>query len=262
MNPEALEWIFDHASNSFELEEKRMDKIRERANFIISVGITPCIAVAVYLVTSLRGELSNSYNLHLFTIPLIISCIFLISSIGFVSYVLLWGFKYGTPPSPLKILEYMKDTDPDDILNRTKMGLLNEYVDSVENNSIQNSHRKVQLLRAQRASFVSLTILILFCVPTWVYNFFHTEPKPQSIKIVSPIQISKDLPMSDSNQNKTSQQPAAATPTQTQPQTQTQTHTFPKSTMASDSAGIKRPFPKSTYAIESYDPSTAANKVK
>lgn len=257
MDDKTLEWIFDNASNAFDLEEKRMDKIRERANFIVSVGITPCIAVAAYLVTSLKGELSTGYNLHLFTIPLIISCVFLISSICFVAYVLLWGFKYGTPPSPLKILEYIKNNDQTDILRNAKEGLLNEYIESVENNSIKNSHRKVQLLRAQRASFISLTILIVFCIPTWVYNFFHAESKPQSIKIVSPIQIIKESVMPEDNKNQTSQQPATSAQTPTQPSTN-----FPKSTMALDSAPPKQSFPKSRYAAESYDPSTAVNKSK
>lgn len=246
MNPDTLEWLLERSIESYEAENKSTDTIRERINFILSLAITPCFAISAYLISSIKGELFSTWNIFLFWLPLSSAILILLISTGYVAYVLLWPFKYSRPPSPSEIIKYVSEhPEPDAVLLDARTGLLNEIAKSVDHNFTQNQHRKSKLLTAQRLAFCTFLLLILICVPRWGYVFTNAEPEAQSIKIVSPIQITQEPKMTQPSQKQPSspQQPA---PTTTQNQQQT--------TKPTNAQQAKPQFPKSSLALESLDP--------
>ena len=71
INLDSLKWLLDHAVDAYETEIKNIDKIRERISFIVSLTISPCLGVAVYLSSTLRGEIFSEYNIFLFWMPML-----------------------------------------------------------------------------------------------------------------------------------------------------------------------------------------------
>lgn len=252
MNPDTLEWLLERSIESYEVEDKSTDKIRKRISFILSLAITPCFAIAAYLISSIKGELFLAWNIYLFWLPLSIAVLILLVSTGYVAYVLLWPFKYSRLPSPSKIIEYVNaHPEPDTVLLDARNGLLNEIASSVDHNFTQNQHRKSKLLTAQQLAFYTFSLLILICVPRWVYVFTNAEPEAQSVKIVSPIQIIQEPKMTQPTQKQPSspQQPAPST-TQNQQQTTSQPNV----------QQAKPTFPKSSLVLESFDPKNSDKK--
>lgn len=266
MTPESIEWLLDHAASAYEAEIKSTEKIRERISFVLTLAITPCLGIAAYLVSSLRGKLYSLEDICYFWLPLLFSMVALLISICYVAYVLLWKFEYSRVPLPSTIISYFEEhPDPATVLQDGCLGLIKEYSNSVDHNFRQNEHRKSKLLLAQRFAFGSFAILVL-CIPRWAYDFSHNEIKPQAVRITSPIQIVKEEKMSNSTDN---QKPVQQTTNQSQPAPASSTPTqqakpaFPKSTMVMDSISsdkAKPAFPKSSMALESFDPKASDNK--
>jgi len=191
MTPESIEWLLEHAVSAYEAEIQSTEKLRERISFLLSLVITPCLGIAAYLFSSLRGELFLSENFYFFWVPILLAMVNLLLSICYVAYVLLWKFEYARVPSPSAIVLYIEEhPDPTLALQDGRIGLLKEYSDSVDHNFMQNEHRKSKLLLAQRFAFGSFAILLL-CIPQWVINFSQNERQVQPVEIVSPIQILK-----------------------------------------------------------------------
>lgn len=271
MNPDTLEWLLERSIESYEAEDKSTDKIRERISFILSLAITPCFAIAAYLISSIRGELFLPWNIYLFWVPLLIALVILLVSTGYVAYVLLWPFKYSRLPSPSNIIEYVNNhPEKNAVLLDAQIGLLNEIAGSVNHNFTQNQHRKSKLLIAQRWAFGAFSLIILICIPRWGYVFTNSEPKVQSVKIVSPIVVIQEPKMTQPTQTQpSSPQPPAPSTIQNQQQTtsplnvQQAKPAFPKSVMTFDSvsSGSTKPeFPKSSLALESFDPKSGNKK--
>lgn len=267
MKTESIQWLLDHAASAYEAEIESTDKLRQRVGLVVTLTITPCIGAVIYLASSLRGEVLSDLNLFLFWAPLLVSSGLILFSSGWVSYVLLKKFYYSRVPSPSEIVGYFEThPDQDTVLEEARLALLKEYAKSVDHNFEQNEHRKVKLLLAQRFAFCSAFFLVL-CIPRWAYNFTHNEPKAQSVRVVSPIEILKEKEMKNTSETNTQSQQQTTTPTPTQPaQTQTTSAkpSFPQSKMVFDSARSDAPtrpsFPRSRLVTESADPKADSGK--
>lgn len=267
MTPESIEWLLDQATSAYEAEIKSTEKIRERISFILTLAITPCLGFGAYLISSLRGDLFCLENIYYFWTPLSMAMVALFVAIANVAYVLLWKFQYSRVPPPSAIVSYFEEhPDPLSVIQDGSLGLIKEYSSSVDHNFRQNEHRKSKLLSAQRFAFLAFVILVL-CIPRWAYNFAHYDTKPQSVRIVSPIQIVKDEKMTNSTSNQkpphqTTNQSQPSTPA-TGPSTQQAKPVFPKSTMVMDSVSSdkgKPTFPKSSLVLESFDPKSGNSR--
>ncbi|MDP5239906.1 hypothetical protein Q9Q94_10200 [Uliginosibacterium sp. 31-16] len=184
-NDETIKWLLDHAASAYEAELANTEKLRARISFVFTVAVTPSLAAAGYLMTSLRGSAFSEWNLLLFWAPLAIAIIGVGIAARDLSYILLTDFRYSRIPAPSAIWDFFKNYQNDEeALKEAQLGLLTEYTESFDHNFKQNEHRKSKLLRAQRYAFTSFVVVFL-CIPKWLYNYTQVDVKPQTIKIVA-----------------------------------------------------------------------------
>lgn len=243
---DSLRWLLDHAAETYKNEIAATDKIKERISFILSLAVTPIAASEVYLASGLKGELFSIANTLTFWLPWGVAAGVLSCAVAFVAHALLRGFQYARAPLPSEIIKFFEQhPEPDLALNEAHLGLLNEYAKSIDHNFRQNQARSNTLLKAQRLAFLSLLFLLL-SLPRWTYNAANNSPEAQPVKIVSPIEITKDktmnkptTPNTTNSQSKQSTEQAPSTPTQ--PTTAQQARpVFPMRTMVMDSASGPR----------------------
>ena len=260
MNQVSTEWLIEHAAAAYESEIRSTEKVRERTGFIISTTITPIFGAIVYFVTTIRGNVFGCADILLFWLPLLLSILFLLGSSWLVAYVLHQAFKVLRPPTISQLVQYVeKHPDPNTVLQDTQSGLINEYAEAVDYNYKLNEYRKYKLLWAQRFAFYALALLIVFCFPKWMYNYFNNESKAQPVKILSPVsvQLLQEPAMSQKPENNSSSdkstipQQSKQAPDSTTPSNASAVPKFPKSSMALDSALKTKPeFPKGTMTLE------------
>nr|VFJ91632.1 MAG: hypothetical protein BECKLFY1418A_GA0070994_101725 [Candidatus Kentron sp. LFY] len=156
-------------------------------------------------------------------------------------------------PSSLEILFYFEQhPEPDKALEEGQNSLLKEYAASVEHNSEKNKKRYSLLLWSQRFSFFTLA-LIICCLPMWLYHAIRHIPGPQSVRIVSQIEIAKEKSMSDSNTQSAEMTLPRQTGTQSQTQEKTQAKRSP-STAPSATVSQPRPiFPTRKMVLDEVD---------
>lgn len=182
---DSLKWLLDHAASAYETELQDTDKLKERINFILSLIIIPITGISVYLASGFKGDYFSAINVLLFWLPWFVAVIFLLISLGLVSFVLLKGFKYARPPLPSEIIQYFElHPEPDKALGEAHLALLKEYAASVDQNYEQNQNRSNKLLKAQRIAFLSIVFLML-CLPIWVHNVLQFTPESQPNRIES-----------------------------------------------------------------------------
>lgn len=256
---DSLLWLLDHAAEAYKNEIEATDKLKERISFILSLAITPSVAAAIFLASGLKGELFSLTNIFFFWAPWVAAVALLLASAALVAHTLLRGFSYARVPLPSEIVGYFEQhPEPGYALEDAHLGLLKEYTASVDHNFRQNQKRSNNLLRAQRLAFLSL-VLFLVSSPRWLYNSMQTTPEPYTVKIVSPIEISKEKEMSSKpneptqskNQPQTTQnQDQSTSPPTNQTTTSQQARpTFPRRTMVLDAA-IETPTPNAQILNE------------
>jgi hypothetical protein len=182
---DSLKWLLDHAASAYETELQDTYQLKERINFILSLVVIPITGIAVYLASGLKGDYFSVMNVLLFWLPWFVAVIFLLISLGYVSFVLLKGFEYARPPLPSEIIQYFElHPEPDKALGEAHLALLKEYAASVDKNYEQNQNRSNKLLKAQRIAFFSI-VFIMLCLPRWVHNVIQFTPESQPNRIES-----------------------------------------------------------------------------
>ncbi len=188
MTPDSAKWLLKYSAAVYEAERENSHKMRERANLILSLHITPYFGIAGYLAINARGELFPLPGFDmLLWIPLLFSVFTAVAAFAFVAYMLVRRFDYFAPPSPSKIMAYLEQhPDPTVELQEAQHGLLVEYAASVEYNLKTNRSKTANLIYAQRLALLAFVLLGL-CMPEWWYNFSHNPPKIQSVSIGSTV---------------------------------------------------------------------------
>ena len=172
LSPESVEWLLNRAALAYEAEIRMIEELRQRGGFIFTVVITPCVAIAFYLVSGLKGELWSYTNQFLFWMPWGIAIIFLLIAILLTGYVLCWTFKYSKVGLPSQDLSYFENhPEPEFALEDRKSDLLKEYSQATDDNWSQNERRRTKLLWAQKLVFAAFMLLVFFCMSRWIYNW-------------------------------------------------------------------------------------------
>ena len=255
MTPDALKWILEHAAEAYDSELRQTEKLKERVSFTLSLLLTPVIGVAVYLIGGLKGELLTPATIAFFWLPVGLSIVAILLATFHLACVLFRRFEYKRTPFPSEIAGYLSShPDPAAALNDAQNGLLKQYALCIDHNFQQNQIRVNFLLRAQRAALFA-ALLLGASLPEWIYSAAQAPREPQTVKIVAPIEIMKEKPMT------TPATPSgpAVTPSAPAPTQNAAPASPPASPPASNTPNIKPPppFPQSrTYfdAVEQLPP--------
>jgi hypothetical protein len=186
------DWLLDHHKGAYQYQLERTDKLRERVSLIATL-LTPLAAAEVYVLALYPHSKADCWSLW-FYIPISISAILLLYTIGRVLYCVGWAFKYAFIPSPAALQEYVETlseyakTAPNekvDVLLETKSDLAKSYCFYATRNLAVNKKRTRILLQAIQVAILSF-LLLLASLPKFCLEVAQKAPEPTKVILVEP----------------------------------------------------------------------------